>query len=212
MGLKFGHDGLSYNWRIDTYQFKNIVLLKDYNQILPVLGYDPAIYNRGFDTLEDIFRFVVSSPFFNKAIFQLDNRNHAARIRDAKRKTYMSFLKWIECYVETIEQIENAKLHDSPEGKNVWLPYLFYNIPDFKETYDTVNEEWKRAIEYKKRFNGYIVREITGLDGKELGKFMKYFKDNENEIEQNFLLSSSEDLIKEWIHQVYNFYRITNGN
>lgn len=182
MNLKLGHDGCSFNWRIGTYQFRNVVLLTDWKDILPVLGYSYERYAEGFDTLEDIFKFVVSSPFFNKEIYLLNNRNHTSRVRDAKRATYMSFLKWIEGYEETPTQVANmtaAGVHRAlHEDKSYWLPYLFAEIPGFKETYDKVQAEWDAEVEFKKRFNGDLVKEWTGLFGKELGEFMKWLREN----------------------------------
>lgn len=178
MGLKLGHDGLSYNWRVDTYQFRNVVLLTDWDDILPVLGLDPTVYREGFDEREDIFRFVVSSPFFHKDIFLLENRNHTSRVRDAKRKTYTDFLKWIESYEETKDQQWHSN-NRTREGydKKEWLPYLFEAIPGFDTIYNEVQAEWEMEMEYKKRFNGDLVKHWTGLDGKELGMFMKYLRE-----------------------------------
>ena len=178
MGLKLGHDGLTYKFMgAERYVFKEIKLLDDWEQILPVLGYDWNRYQRGFDTLEDIFEFVVSSPFFNKSIYALENRNHAARTRDSKRKTYMEFLTWLESYKETPSQRFGTCL-ESPnvEGKDKWLRYLFKEIPSFKEQYDTTVLEFEQAQEYKKRFNGELVSLWTGLKKQELGKFMAWIK------------------------------------
>jgi hypothetical protein len=94
IGLKLGHDGLSFNWRIETYQFANVILLTDWKDILPVLDLSYERYARGFNTLEGIFEFVMSSLFYNKEIFLLQNRNNVSRTRDRKRKTYMEFLKY----------------------------------------------------------------------------------------------------------------------
>lgn len=181
MGLKLGHDGLSYNWRVETYQFRNIILLTDWKDILPVLGYDYSQYGKGFDTLEDIFKFVVSSPSFSKDIYLLHNRNHTSRVRDAKRKTYMDFLKWLEGYEETQAQRSLAWWHNGCRketgDKRSWLPHLFHSIKGFEAIYNSVQAEWEQAIEFKKRFNGELVKEWTGLSGKELGEFMRYMKE-----------------------------------
>ncbi len=96
MGLKLGHDGLSYTWRHGDHVFASIDLLKHWRDILPVLGLSYERWEQGFDSLEDIFKFVVSSPYFNRDIFLLHNRNNTTRVRDAKRKTYMEFLLWLE--------------------------------------------------------------------------------------------------------------------
>lgn len=211
MGLKLGHDGMSYNWRIETYQFKNVILLTDWNKILPVLGLDPERYNQGFDTLEDIFKYVVSSPYFNKDIFLLRNRNHTSRVRDAKRKTYMEFLKWIETYEETLEQkfhAEWSSYHRSSLGnKDCWLGYLFKQIHGFEETYNQVQAEWEEAVEFKKRYNGDLVKQYTGLSGKELGEFMRWMKDtNDHERFRKGILAMNPTVIETYIKYFYDKY------
>ncbi len=171
IGLKLGHDGLSYNWRLsDNHVYKTITLLTDWKDILPVLGYDYERYSKGFDTLEDIFEFVISSRFFYKDIYLLQNRNHTSRVRDAKRKTYMEFLDWIEDYEEVGEQIATKMVI----LKASWLNYLFVAIPNFKEQYAQVQAEYEEEELYKGKFNGDLVREWTGLENQELGKFMKW--------------------------------------
>lgn len=172
LGLKLGHDGLSYKWRLsDTHVFKEIVLLKDWKDILPVLGYSYERYYEGFNDIEDIYEFVVSSRFFNKAIYQLDNRNHTSRVRDKKRKTYMGFLQWIENYEETEQQLGQKGIN-----KKDFLPYLMLSMPDFGYQYQEIQKEYDRQEEFKKRFNGDLVKEWTGISGKDLGNFMKWFK------------------------------------
>lgn len=205
MGLKLGHDGLSYNWRIDTYQFKNEVLLTEFKDILPVLGYSWERYKKGFDTLQDIFEFVVSSPFFNKDIFMLHNRNNAARTRDRKRKTYMEFLKWLE----TRDDLES---YPKAAHKDDWLPFLFSRIKGFEETYQRVKIEWNNAVEYKRKFNGDIVKEYTGLEGKELGVFMQWVKrfeyhDENYAFYEAWVLEHDESEIKERILELFVWYQ-----
>lgn len=175
IGLKLGHDGLSYNWRVEDYQFKNEVISTDWREICNVLGVSYEHYCQGFDTLEDIFKFVAASPFFHSDIYLLENRNNYARTRDKKRKTYTEFLKWIENYDHTESQIAN-KIARYSNNKSIWLPYQFSVIKGFEETYNRVQTEWAEEVEYKKRFNGDLVRKWTGLDKQELGMFMKYLK------------------------------------
>lgn len=206
MGLKLGHDGLSYNWRIDTYQFKNIVLLTDFKDILPVLGYSYERYAEGFDTLEDIFKFVVSSDFFNKDIYLLNNRNHTSRIRDAKRKTYMDFLTWLENYEEKDSQKSNGAIIKE-YGKDTWLPYLFDNIEGFKETYDEVMVEWNQAVLFKSKYNGGLVMQWTGLSCRELGDFMKWHKSNYGERFTRDVCAINPELIQRWVEHYFKLYR-----
>lgn len=173
MGLKLGHDGLSFVWKTDTQQYHKEVISTDWGTICNVLGVSYSRYCEGFDELEDIFKFVTASPFFRKEIYLLENRNNYARTRDKKRKTYQEFLKYIEDYVPTMTQQMAAGFTD----KELHLKRVFKKIPGFEVTYHRVHKQWLDDIEYKNRFNGDLVRQWTGLDGKELGAFMQWFKD-----------------------------------
>lgn len=186
MGLKLGYDGLTYKFYAKERQvFREITLLKDWKDILPVLGYSYERYKQGFETLDEMFQFVVSSPFFSKNIYLLENRNHTSRVRDAKRKTYNAFLAYCETYRETPAQrfgtCEHPKLS---EGKEGWLPYLFRNIEGFKDIYAETQAEYEREQKYKERFNGNLVKEWCGIDGKELGLFMQWLKEERKDWER----------------------------
>lgn len=202
LGLKLGHDGLSYNWRVDTYQFRNVILLTDWKDILPVLGYSYERYAEGFDTIEDIFKFVVSSPFFHKDIYLLNNRNHTSRVRDAKRKTYMDFLKWIEDDMNVPSPWNCCRFED----KKDWLPYLFAEIQGFRDTYNKVQAEWNFEVEYKKRFNGGLVKQWTGLEGKELGKFMQMMQSQGGSRFKTDIVNMNSTLIERYVSYFYDKY------
>lgn len=177
IGVKLGHDGLTYYFYADKTQvFKEITLLKDWKDILPVLGLSYERWSEGFETLDDIFDFVLQSPFFHKDIFALENRNHAARTRDKKRKTYTDFLKYIENWEHTPAQVFEREVSGS--DNTFYLPYLFEKIPSFKEQWYATHEELQKEKVFKERFNGNLVREWTELDGKELGNFMQWLKAN----------------------------------
>lgn len=200
MGLKLGHDGLSYNWRVDTYQFKNVVLADTWADILPILGYDPEPYFKGFDTLEDIFRYVASGKFFSPDIYLLHNRNHTSRVRDAKRKTYMLFLEWCEavCPPSLVKRVDDKK---------EWLPYLFQMIPGFEQTYKEVQAEWDAEMEFRKRFNGDVVKQVTGLTGKELGEFMKWIKERNAPELRKHVLVLNPVVVPRWIEFQFNQFK-----
>jgi hypothetical protein len=190
--------------------FREIKLLDDWEQILPVLGYSWERYQQGFDTLEDIFEFVVSSPFFNKSIYALENRNHAARTRDQKRKTYMEFLKWIESYRETPPQrFGTCYEANNVEGKGKWLPYLFKQIPGFENEYDAAALAYSASIVFKSSFNGSLVTQWTGLQGKELGQFMKWFKAyyGEDKIKRD-VLKMNPDLVQGWVEHFVEKFKL----
>lgn len=183
MGLKFGHDGLSLTVRDDTHVIAEISLSKNIDEILEIAGYDPVRYHQGFDTLEDIFNFVVSSPYYTYSIFDLDNRNYRARTRDRKRKTYTEFLKWAENRPGTYVYSGN---------KADYLPRILHRFDKIDEYMD-IMKKYSRYLSVKEKFNGSIVMQITGIRGKELGAFVTLFR---NIFSDSDLLRMTPDMIK----------------
>lgn len=187
MGLKFGHRGLSYAWRMGTYMFDDVVIERDWKVILPTLGYSYERWANGFKNITDIYEFVISSRYFSRDIFLLHNRNHASRVRDAKRPTYTGFLKWLETR-------SSDELPDYPrkEDKAEWLPYLFEQLPNFKGLYEQTQARFEASLRANERFNGEVVAKISGLEKQDLGKLM-------HRIREEF---GSKEKIKEWVNSV----------
>lgn len=172
LGLRFGHDGLTMPLRDGDNLFDTIVLTRDFKTAIQFLGYSYIRYIDGFDDMEDIFRFTVNTPMFNSAIYDLDNRNHTARVRDKKRPTYTAFLEWLKVHPEVDKQF------NFPKDKTIWHPFIWDDFPDAKIEYDAAMARLAQKKLVKSKFNGEIVRELTGLEGKELGGFITEFKNS----------------------------------
>lgn len=190
-GLSHKHDGLYFFVRNEDHKFRDIILTRDYEVALHFLGYDVAAFKRGFDTLEDIFKFVAGSEFFNRDIYLLENRNAQSRVRDRKRRTYMEFLKYCEAHPK-------LPAYPYPENKSYWIPRISEYFPGFQEEYDQALAEIAERQALKNKFNGEWVASITGLEGKELGELLKKFKESFGASPEMhaFLLTSSLEVIK----------------
>lgn len=197
MGLKHGHDGLTYTLRDGTHQFGELVLTTDFDKALTFLGYSSERFHQGFNTLEEIFQFTVSTPFFNRDIFLLENRNHAARVRDRKRKTYMEFLAWIDTQ-------PNLPAYPFPEDKKAWFAYFQEHFPDFRDEYEEACAAKERINLVGTKFNGEIVSQWTGLTGKALGQVMRSFKESFESVDamRDFVLRTSLTDIEARVQQV----------
>lgn len=175
LGMKLGHDGLwlvvrspdSENRIVD-----DILLTRDWNTVLNILGLELDQYQQGFDTLEDMFEYVITSPWFDPDIFLLHNRNHTSRVRDRKRPSYNRFLDYIQGRTGSY-QFETASSHG---GHSIREPYYSQIVLNrFPWVADRVAELLERDrfnTQFKTVYNGSIVMELTGLSGKELGHFM----------------------------------------
>jgi len=196
-GFKFGHKGLIYVLRDPnkpTQVIKEITVTTSYKDALEFMGYSYPEYlegvNGGFQTLNDLFNFIIRTPFFNKDIYLLDNRNSKARVRDIKRKSYTEFLKFSEHINEPAFDYSNKY-----DFRKEMLIKAFDIFPDFKHEYAVNMFKYNISLEISKKFNGAIINAITGLEGKALGEFIQSFKnsfDTKEEFE-HFILDT-EDL------------------
>lgn len=192
MGFKLGHLGLSYVLRDpdkDTLVIDEIMITRSWSEALRLLGYNPAFYQTamargGFRDLESIFRYVTSSPYVNRDIYLLENRNQKARARDSKRKTYSEFLAWIE----QAEEIPAFDWSNKELVRRTALSQARACFPDFAEAMDAASARALQHAAARRRFNGAVVAKITGLTGVELGAVMK-------EVRSGF---RSEDDLTRW--------------
>ena len=191
METSLRHDGLFFVVREGDYKFKDLLLTRDYDKALAYIGLDATVFNAGFETLTDIFEFIVSSPYFRADIFLLENRNAASRVRDRKRPTYRAFLK----YCEEHPELPNFK---APADASTWLTRIAEHFPHFRAEYDQALAEMAELRAVKEKFNGDWVSRLTGLQGKGLGALMKRFKESfeSAEAQRAFVLSSSEEDLK----------------
>lgn len=199
LGFKLGHDGLKIIVKDGDYLIGEVPISTDVFEIDWILGWDPAltsvIYMDGPNTLEDMFQYVISNKYFSPSIYLLENRNHASRIRDRKRKTYTEFLK----YCETL----NGGTYHTVDKQKFIQNFLNEN-PGHRLRYKELIELRERKKLIKQKFNGHIVQEITALSGNELGMFMKHLKEF---ITDDYVLSCSEKELRDAIELSYKTYR-----
>lgn len=204
-GFKYGHLGLSFIVKDGDYQFKEIIVSKDHKKILEFLDYDYERFCQGFDTLEDIFRYAISTPYFNKEIYLLHNRNHTSRTRDRKRQTYRDFLVWIEKQTDCNKYPWPSFDERGGYKENLeWLEKAFIQFPGFEKEYHEVKKEFLDHLYFKSMFNGELVKTLTGLEGKRLGEFIQKLRTREDL--KMFVLTSSLDELQNLIKEEYEIF------
>jgi len=198
-GFKHGHDGLWYILRdaeCDTRVIEEILVTLDFDRAVEFLGYKSGFHP---ETKEDIFEYAISSPFASFDIFDLRNRNHAARTRDSKRVIYTEFVDWLEKNPEKNNPVVAEGMHDFK------LQEAFSIFDGFKTRYDAALDRHSNTKIIKTKFNGQLVAELTGLVGNDLGKFIESFKKTFADIEdfRNWVLNSRQDFINRKIKTYY---------
>ncbi len=196
-GLSHGHAGLRYYVRDGSHLLGDILLTQDYDEALDFLGYNCKRYAQGFKTLDEVYEFAASTPYFNVDIFLLDNRNHAARVRDRKRKTYMGFLQWCEAR-------PGLPAFDFPKDKSVWLARIAERFPRFTQELDSFRHAQAERLAIRQVFNGEVLSRLSGLQGKELGGLMSRFKESFESAEafRDFVLSGGEGGIEQRVREL----------
>ena len=168
VGLKYGHDGLTLIVRDNddpTRKIGEIKIYEDNERIYNLLGLGQP---KDFENMEQVYEFIIGSKYYHKDLFLLEKQSHHARVRDRKRKSYHGMLDYIKEHDS--QDLERRKytifetLNLLPES--IQLKYI-------KMVSENDQKKYNKTL-----FNGNIVREVTGLEGKELGAFMAEIKDN----------------------------------
>lgn len=189
IGLKLGHDGLWYTQREENNVLHEHLLTLDFWEALDYLDLDIETFRRGFDTMEQVFDFIMSSKYYDWNRFDLSQRNYRARVRDRKRENYKKFLQYAE-----------GKPYNTLPPKETFLNQHFEKWPSFGQKYHEVVVTQQENNFIKSKFNGNIVSEITGLTGKELGVLMSKIK---SELTRGDLLYYTQE-------QINNLIRMTH--
>ena len=169
LGLKYGETGLLYVFRRESQPSykKELFVSRDWARILGFLGLDVAHWRAGFSTLEEMFAWVVASPWFSVAPYVDRDRSTEKR---RNRPTMQRFMKWIET-----EKID--KRVDFRRERDAYVPEIAAAFPEvgLEEALGKERQAEADAVALRAKFSGGLVREWTGLDGKELGGFMRRF-------------------------------------
>lgn len=171
-GIRLSQEGL----RLDYFNNKGqrigkILLTTNYPKIYTFFGLDPKKWEDGFNTLEEIFEFIVSSPYFDWRRVQLEALNHVNKERDVKRKSYMSFLEWIE-------KNEIRQTYEFYEDKSKYIDMIDEYFPEANLPTEIRRLEYEYAekLYIQSKFNGNKITRKFGLEGPELGKAIVGFK------------------------------------
>jgi hypothetical protein len=205
-GLKWGIDGLTYPIKLsDSEQLGNIrVDIRGahctFEKLLEFVGLKHNFgdcferFKNSFETQEDIFKWLSGSSLFNKDIFAFENLNHVNRKRDRLRKDYHSWLEYIK---------DKPNKFVGNEDKTVYIKEInnHFHCNIHKEAEDLIAKyTYKKFL--KEKFNGKMVSEWTGLQGQELGKVIKSYKESINDFD-NFIQLKKPEYIKTHFNQFY---------
>lgn len=189
-GFRYGHRGLARRVVFGRSKRPGTVDVSTCTRdIFGFFGLDYARWERGFDEREDIYSFVVSSPFFAKSLFEPKSLNHRERVRNRKRPVYAGLLGWAEG--------ENLQSFDFEACSDAWWDQRaksHFGGGWIEERCHLMRKEEQEEANSAK-LNGDSVREITGLDGLDLGVFMRSFKASLDENLYDWLTPLSKESV-----------------
>lgn len=170
LGLKYGEDGLSWVFRRpdNEHYRRDILISRNPESIFGFLGLSHEEWLRGFDELDDIFYWLIQSPYFSVHPY----RKPSKRIRDrgTVRPTVARFLRFLE-------EKSIGKEYVYEEDKNSYVSAISSHFPEARLQEQIARElsEAVRATQLKARFSGSLVMKLVPLRGKALGAFIKEF-------------------------------------
>jgi hypothetical protein len=149
-----------------------IYITKNMRNAFEFIGLSFDQWIKGFDSVEDIFDFVISSPYFDSDSFKFENLNAQNRHRFQRREIFCKFIE----YVERIKV--SRKIEWNSERDN-YLPMIDSYFPEvglITRISEIKMQEEKQRNTYKK-FNGHIVmQQHPYLQGPKLGSSMSSFR------------------------------------
>jgi len=184
-GLKYGHEGLQYVVRertvglsdnLNSAVLATVSLSKNCHDILKFGGFDHKQFDKGFNTLEDMFHWVASSKYFNADQYNLDKLNHINRTRNRKRSSYTKFLKWLETNKHKYGKYEYN------EDSLVYLPKVEAAFPELTQALKDAKEACEDRRFQSSKFNGHLIKEwvdtSTSVDSSktQIGQWLFGFK------------------------------------
>lgn len=197
-GLKHGHKGLVLPLRDGDNCFEDVHLTFNHDDALKFVELDPEKYNAGFDSLDDLFKYVASSPYYSPEFYKLENLNTIAKVRDRKRTTYNKFLEFGERYTGPIYTEFN-------KDKCVYLQRIFDAFPHAYAKFEEANARLATQKFLKQKFNGNLVKELTGLSGKTLGAFMQHLRE-QFDFKDSVLLYLPEATIRKNVLDIFETF------
>ena len=202
-GLKYGQNCLTYDHYFKGVKIGRVFISQDFPRVFEFLGLDYNRYLQGFDELEDIFKYISESKYFNWESLQLENNNKVNRDRDKKRKSYMSFLEYIENNCK-----DDNHRYQYEKDKSIYFNKIIEFFPESNLEMEIRRMEYEycKSLYIKAKFNGGEVIRRYGLQGKELGDAISGFKKN---IMSVFGEKTYEDyIINNGLEKIYSDFEV----
>jgi hypothetical protein len=184
IGLTFSRKGLKIARREHTEPLENrpFILEPSITRILEFIDLDYGHWKRGFKTRTEIFEWLISSQFATLASLREVSPTHL------DRWMYKDFLQ----YIDHDAQWPADRVAANPATVVEQALDVFGKRDEYNALAKAI--EVRKAVRAK--FNGTLVTEVTGREGRVIGDILKHFKINFTSAD---VLAMSDEKIRETI-------------
>jgi len=187
-----------------------IELTNNIEKVCEFLGYDSNRLKDPFSTEEEFFTFMSQGKLFKPEFFNMEKSfNHTHRKRASKRPVYTRFMEFVAKEFEATD----PELIDKPGNKLIAAKHF-----GVLKEYNQMLSDHERRLEYKQKLNGDVVKKClpifvekireNRLNGKVLGRFMDFLKDDLTEEE---VIGMGEQEIDDWVLRCFEDFKILNN-
>ncbi len=199
--LKYGERGLAYVYRRELGNYKkDLTVTTDFKAICDFLKLNYDRWKKGFNSLEEIYRWAIASPYFSVEPYLMRSTSLNNRIKN--RPT-------IQKFIEYIEKNKITKTYNYLENRAEYIPLIDRSFPQANliEKIERENTEEQITKQIIAKFSGkLVIKLIPELQGKELGEFIVSFK-NKFEDFRSFVLANSQEEIDRQILEYYQIWK-----
>ena len=194
MGFKYGERGLLLNVVIEGRNLGEIELSQDTQLIFEFLGYNYKKWYEGFYDLKEVFEFVISSKYFSGTAFSNEEQNNTNRTRNEKRPNWNLFKDFLD--------LKGLLEQSYPFQIKEFYLYEALEFFDKRQEFNKLLVEDHLNQERSKKYNGKIIIELTGLEGKSIGDFKNLFEKSKEDWNK-WLDSKNEQEVR---NEILDFY------
>ena len=208
MGVKLGMAGLHavpYRENGETLRNHGHLLTLDFGEALAFAGYDPEQWANGFESIESLYEYVASSPFFDPDLYlNQANQNNRERQKLEKRKNYRGLFTWMNAHADQFCAQMGCAMSREQQIEHLEAMYPGA-MAATKELIRSVDEDQRRG----KRMKAKLINELTGLPATEVGAFLEYAKTHnfkDNEAFTDWLKEQDDEQLNRWIKEQFGQY------
>lgn len=169
--LKYGEQGLLYVFRrADGHFQKDLEVSQDFERIFAFLQLDYAHWLRGFDTLDELFRWTTASPYFSVHPYQEQDPTTTQRVKE--RTTMRRFVAWLE-------EKHISQKYEFETDRDAYLPMIaaFFPEGNLLEKIELERQREVYVLRLREKYSGQVIMKLfPELQGKALGDFMRSFE------------------------------------